>query len=389
MSVVPLERYRHAPELGPAPLFFSGGNGLRTLSGRLVELTHNSIHLVTPFDSGGSSAVLRNAFHMPAVGDLRNRLLALADPVGNGRPEIYDLLALRFPSDGDPEALRARLERMVAGSDPLVTAIPEPLRGVVRNHLGYFTGAMPPTFDLRGAAIGNLVLTGGYLSQERDLDAVLSLFSRLVNTRGIVRPIVDADLHLVADLCDGRRVAGQHRITGKNAPRLTSQIERLFLSESLDDPVPRRPRIGVDVARLIEHADLICYPIGSFHSSLLATLLPEGVADAVARSDAPKVYVPNPDGTDPEEDGLDLAAKVRRLLACLDTGSSQDVPPDRFLSHVIVDPTAIALPDETAHLLRELGIERVDTPLVTPERAPYYDDERLATTLLSLASERL
>ncbi|MFW6193265.1 MAG: 2-phospho-L-lactate transferase CofD family protein, partial [Gemmatimonadota bacterium] len=169
--------------------------------------------------------------------------------------------------------------------------------------------------------------------------------------------------------------------------RLTSPVEQLFLSASLDDPVPCRPRIGEHVARLIEHADLICYPVGSFHTSLLATLLPEGVADAVVRSDAPKVYVPNPDGTDPEEHGLDLSEKLRRLLACLDTGSSKEVAPTRFLSHVVVDPTTTALSDETCRLLRELGIELVDTRLVAPERAPYYDDERLATTLLSLTSE--
>ncbi|MDZ7778721.1 MAG: GAK system CofD-like protein [Gemmatimonadota bacterium] len=384
MTAVPLERYRHAPELGPAPLFFSGGNGLRTLSRHLVELTHNSIHLVTPFDSGGSSAELRRAFRMPAVGDLRNRLLALADPTTSGTRELHDLLAFRLPSEGEPEALNAHLARMVAGSDPLVAAIPEPLRGIVRNHLDYFVDAMPRTFDLRGAAIGNLVLTGGYLSQDRDLERVVHFFSRLVKTQGVVRPIVDADLHLAAELRDGRRVAGQHRITGKGAPPLTSPVERLFLTESLMRPAPHRVPIDKAVARLIEGADLICYPVGSFYSSLLATLLPDGVADAVVRSDAPKVYVPNPDGTDPEERGLDLRRKVLRLLACLDEGTSEHAAPARLVRYVVVDPEAVTLSDGTSHFLQDLGIELVDTRLLTPERAPYYDDERLAATILSL-----
>ncbi len=66
-------RYRKAPELGPRILFFSGGSALNGLCKALKHYTHNSTHLVTPFDSGGSSAELRNAFNMPSIGDLRSR----------------------------------------------------------------------------------------------------------------------------------------------------------------------------------------------------------------------------------------------------------------------------------------------------------------------------
>ena len=90
------ERALRAPDLGPKILFFSGGTALRRLSRRLVRYTHNSIHVITPFDSGGSSAVLRKAFGMPAVGDLRNRLMALADRSVQGNPEMFRLSAYRF-----------------------------------------------------------------------------------------------------------------------------------------------------------------------------------------------------------------------------------------------------------------------------------------------------
>ncbi|MEG6550492.1 2-phospho-L-lactate transferase CofD family protein, partial [Desulfocurvibacter africanus] len=76
---IKLARFLRAPELGPKVLFFTGGTALKALSRRIIDYTHNSIHLITPFDSGGSSAKLRAAFDMPAVGDLRNRLMALAD----------------------------------------------------------------------------------------------------------------------------------------------------------------------------------------------------------------------------------------------------------------------------------------------------------------------
>ena len=83
-----ISRYRKAPELGPKILFFSGGSALNGLSQELKNYTYNSIHLVTPFDSGGSSAKLRHAFDMPAIGDLRSRMMALADETITGHPEV-------------------------------------------------------------------------------------------------------------------------------------------------------------------------------------------------------------------------------------------------------------------------------------------------------------
>ena len=86
-----LARLARAPELGPNILFFSGGSALNPLCRVLVRYTHNSTHLITPFDSGGSSAALRKAFNMPAVGDLRNRMMALADRTVQGNPEVSRL----------------------------------------------------------------------------------------------------------------------------------------------------------------------------------------------------------------------------------------------------------------------------------------------------------
>lgn len=79
-------RAQSAPHLGPRILFFSGGSALNGISRRLKQYTFNSMHLITPFDSGGSSQTLRQAFDMPAVGDLRSRLMALADESVLGQP---------------------------------------------------------------------------------------------------------------------------------------------------------------------------------------------------------------------------------------------------------------------------------------------------------------
>jgi CofD-related protein of GAK system len=383
-DAVRLARYRHAPELGVRVLFFSGGGALRGLSRKLIEYTHNSVHLITPFDSGGSSAHLRRAFRMPAVGDLRNRLMALADTSVLGNPEIYDLFAFRFPEDGKPKALRRWLDEMVSGDEEQVEAVPEPLRSIVRRHIGFFRDAMPTSFDLRGAAIGNLVLAGGYLNQGRELDSVLYLFSQLVEVRGTVRPVVDLDLHLVARLTDGRRIVGQHLLTGREVQPLDCPIERVFLSRSRTNVREHRPDIPGSVERLIHDADLICYPIGSFYTSLIATLLPKGVSDAIAATDVPKVYVPNP-GHDSEEIGMGLVEKVATLQRYLREGAAGRVSDDQLLQMVLVDARATGIAKQTLQRVGRLGVEVIDGPLVTAQSHPYVDDGLLAEVLLSLA----
>ena len=295
-----LARYRRAPELGPRVLFFSGGSALRDVSGRLTEYTHNSIHLITPFDSGGSSAKLREAFGMISVGDLRNRLMALADTRLRGHPETYRLFGYRFALDEENEAHWSRLKRMVTGEDPLVDAIPNPMRSIICNHLAFFAGQAPAEFDLRGASVGNLILTGGYLNHGRDMDAVTFTFSKLVEARGLVRPVVDADCHLQATLEDGHVVTGQHRLTGKEVPPLTSPIVDLRLVETGDPERAVDVEIDKGTRRFVDTAELICFPFGSYYTSVLACLLPRGLGRAVAEAGCPKVFVPNCDA-DPEQ----------------------------------------------------------------------------------------
>jgi hypothetical protein len=72
-DMVRVDRCHRLPEYGPKIVFFSGGSAIFDLSSVLKNYTHNSVHLSTPFDSGGSSAKIRQAFNMLSVGDLRNR----------------------------------------------------------------------------------------------------------------------------------------------------------------------------------------------------------------------------------------------------------------------------------------------------------------------------
>jgi len=379
-----LARHRKVPELGPRMLFFSGGTALRELSRRLIEYTHNSVHLITPFDSGGSSAELRRAFRMPAVGDLRNRLLALADQTVHGQPEIFALFVYRFPTDAGQPELRRRLRRMVDGKDPRVAAVPDPMRKIIRSHLRFFREAMPERFDLRGANVGNLILTGGYLSQNRHIDPVIFLFSRLVVARGLVRPIATRHLQLAAELADGTRLVGQHRLTGKEVAPLDSPIRRLWLARSARRPAPVRLALREKVARQIRSADLVCYPPGSFYSSLVANLLVHGVGQAVAETPAPKVYVPNT-GADPEQVGLSLVGAVRALLKYLRAGCERRVRTADLLQYVLVDARRGPWRARDLAAVERLGVQVVDLPLISTASAPLIDSARLVDILISLA----
>jgi CofD-related protein of GAK system len=376
---------RRAPELGPRVLFFSGGTALRELSGTLIEYTANSIHLITPFDSGGSSAEFRRAFGMPAVGDLRNRIMALADRSITGNPAVFELFAHRLPKDAPQDELAAKLARLMSGDDPLIKRVPDPLRKIIRTHLRFFNERRPKDFDLRGASIGNCILAGGYFNYNRMLDPVIYLFMQLVAARGVVRPIVNADLHLACRLADGRVLIGQHRMTGKEAAPIDSPVAEMWLTASLDDPTPATVAIRDKTDKLIRQAEVICYPFGSFYSSLMANLLPQGVGDAVAAAPCPKVYIPNL-GHDPEQQGLSVAEQTRRLLAALESGCTRTCRREELLHFVFVDSRNgryDGLLDIAA--IRRLGVEVVDLPLAREDNPSQADSRKVAELLVSLA----
>ena len=381
---VRISRYHKAPELGPRILFFSGGTALNKTSRVLKNYTHNSIHMVTPFDSGGSSAKLRRAYAMPSIGDLRSRLMALADENITGQPEVYRLFTYRFPKHGNSKKMLRQLELMIDGKDPLVDAISNPMRRLIRNQLGYFYDTMPPDFDLRGASTGNLILAGGYINNHHHLDPIIFLFSKLADVLGTVRAVVNDNLHLGAHLADGSNVFGQHRLTGKEVPPLGSAVTKLFLSSQVDKHVPATATLRKKNRKLISQADRICYPPGSFYSSLVANLLPDGICEAIAACDSPKVYVPNL-GHDPEQIGMTANSAVQTLLDYLRGDASRDCQTGKLLNFVLIDSKRGRYQSPlSAGLMQELGIQVIDTRLVSRQSAPHYDAKLLVSALLSL-----
>ena len=381
---VKINRCLGAPEHGPRVLFFSGGSAINGLSQHITAYTHNSIHLITSFDSGGSSAALRQAFDMPGVGDLRQRLLALADQSAPNQRELCQLLQYRLPANKTHDALHRELREITSGQHELMCAIPSEVRRDITHQLETLCKQLPNNFDLRLASLGNLVLAGGYLASGKDMNASLKLFSALINIRGTVRAIVDDSLHLGVHLDNGHTFIGQHLLTGKEHPDISSPVSSIFLSQSPREPNPVTALVNRENSQLIAEANIICYAPGSFYSSLIANLLPDGVADAVGKAPCPKVFIPNL-GVDPEQLGMDFSATIQALIKQL-RQCSGDKPVSDLLNYVVIDSDRSRYPYELdLELLDSLGIELLELPLVTSQSAPYYDDERLAQVLLSLA----
>ncbi len=373
-------RYQRAPSLGPRLLFFSGGSALRDLAKEIIQYSHNTMHLITAFDSGGSSAEIRRVFNMISIGDLRNRLMALADQTIKGNPDIYHLFLYRFDKNAQQSDLIEQLKEIIAGNDPLIDPIAEPMKSLICNQLRFFFDRMPYGFNLRGANIGNLILAGGFLNNGERIDVVLFLFSKLVEVRGLVRPITEQAAELTVELEDGLIITGQRLITGKEVPPLTSPIRKIWLSDAAGKMID--VRISKDTEKLISKAELICYPMGSFYSSLIAALLPRGIGPAIAANQVPKIYIPNPN-YDPEQVNLSVVDQVRILLRTL--RREGPIMTTDLLNYVLIDSERGLYPGQCdLEQLQEMGLEIIDAPLISQDSSPYIDPQLLVTTLLSL-----
>ncbi len=171
---------------GPARRRASGGGtGLSALLRGLKEHTSNLTAVVTVADDGGSSGVLRTELGIPAVGDIRNCIVALAD----AEPLMGRLLQYRFP-----------------GPEP-TPAAPEPIPACRR-----FAARRRSRVGLGGHAVGNLLLAALVALEDGDFEEGVREMNRVLAVRGRVVPATGTVLSLHARLRDGTEVEGQSRI---------------------------------------------------------------------------------------------------------------------------------------------------------------------------------
>jgi CofD-related protein of GAK system len=409
---VRVDRSLRLPEFGPKLLFFSGGTAIKDLSTCLTDYTHNSVHLITPFDSGGSSAEIRRAFTMLSVGDLRNRLLSLSarESTARNNPQIIALFSHRLEKN-DPDMAEKEFVSIVLGQHPLTRAVRMPMRSILQNHLKWFAERMPEDFDLRGASIGNLIITGCFLEHDQDIVSVIYMISKFLGIKGFVRPLTGANLHIRTRYSDGREEVGQHLMNkgkDKSTSSTNNKIVDIDLVEFLDLEGERQESqtcyIDIVSSDLVASADLIVFPMGSFFASILVNLLPKGVGRAIVKRKCPKIYIPNT-GFDFEMNGYTLVECVQRIVdmiradhvPCDSETQLADplVPPIKdILSFVLLDTLhcdyAVEI-DKAA--IENLGVVVIDVPLVDASDLERCDGKstrlnpiKVAEVLISLAA---
>ena len=238
----------------PSIVVIGGGSGLSNMLRGLKLHTGKLTAIVTMADDGGSSGSLRNELGMPPPGDVRNCLQALA----NTEPTMEQLLGYRF-SEG----------------------------------------------VLRGQSLGNLFLaalndiSGSFYEAVRSLSEVLAITGRVL-------PVTTEDVRLMAHFDDGTEVVGESKITQhkKNTDRRITRVELL----------PANPPALDESIEAIENAELIILGPGSLYTSIIPNLLTKGVADAIANSDALKIYVLNVTTQDGETEMYTASDHVKALF---------------------------------------------------------------------------
>ena len=122
--------------------------------------------VVAVTDDGGSSGRLRKEFQVLPPGDIRNCIVALSDHTAL----LSRLFQFRFNGNG----------------------------------------------DLGGHSLGNLLLTA-LTSVQGDLLQAIRAASDVLAIRGTIYPATTQNVHLIADLADGRRVKGESNISRAEA----------------------------------------------------------------------------------------------------------------------------------------------------------------------------
>lgn len=232
-----------------------GGTGLSSVLRGVKRLDVGITAIVTVADDGGSTGRIRREFDIPAPGDIRNCIVALADD----ESMVSRLFQYRFDKAGS---------------------------------------------DLAGHSFGNLFITA--LTQiTGSFEQAVIESARVLAVRGRVLPSTLENVTLCAELVDGSVVYGESTISRNKPP-----INRVFLAPEL--PSGYEPALAA-----IMNADLVVLGPGSLYTSVLPNLLVDGIIQAIQSSRGKVVYVCNVATQPGETDHFGAAEHIEAILAYL------------------------------------------------------------------------
>jgi uncharacterized cofD-like protein len=309
-----------------------GGTGLPRVLAGLSGLARGggpSLDLaavVATTDDGGSSGELRRRYGVPSPGDIRNCLVALA---------------------GGPGSLSALFQHRFAGEG-----------------------------GLSGHTVGNVVLTA-LTQQLGDFGAAVRAAGELLDVRGRVLPATERSVELVATLDDGRVIRGESAIAAARG-----RVGRLALGGPAPAPVA--------ALRAVAEADLVVLGPGSLYSSIIATLLVDGMADALATCRGVRVLAVNLFTQPGETDGYGAADHVRAIErhagGVVDAAllHAEPLPPHLLASYAARESQPVKVDLDA---LRAMGVVPVEADLLAPGgETARHDPGRMAAALVALVA---
>lgn len=280
--------------------------------------------VVTVTDDGGSSGRLRREYSILPPGDIRNCMVALS----SDEALLSRLFQYRFP-----------------GSGP----------------------------GLAGHSFGNLFLAA-LTHITGDFPEAVRLSSNVLATQGRIFPSTAKNITLQATLDNGRVVVGETKIS-----RSRCRIRHIKLVPAVAQPLP-------EVVRAIREADLILLGPGSLYTSTIPNLLVRGVAEAISKSHARRVYIGNLMTQPGETTGYSTADHVRAIYEHAGKNLFHSVVLNQASApaHVLrryrkqgADPVDLSLGE-----LRTMGLQYVAGNLLQRGNVIRHDQRRLAKLIL-------
>ncbi len=302
-----------------------GGTGLSTLLRGLKHCDLGLTAIVTVADDGGSTGRIREQFDMPAPGDIRNCIAALADD----EALVTRLFQYRFDQGGSA---------------------------------------------LSGHSFGNLFITA--LTQVTgSFEQAVIESARVLAVRGRVLPSTLENVTLCAELVDGTTVRGESTISHNKPP-----IKRVFLAP--EEPDGYGPALSA-----ILNADLIVLGPGSLYTSVLPNLKVAGITEAIRWSAGRVAYVCNVATQPGETDHFAAADHIQTIVDHLGEGvldvalvNSNARPSSAIRPEWRVDPVTA---DNVGRIASRVRVVARD--VVSDGNPLRHDPNKLAAALLEIA----
>lgn len=282
--------------------------------------------VVTVSDDGGSSGRLREEFQVLPPGDIRNCIAALSEDT----TLLKRLFTYRFEGNG----------------------------------------------TLGGHSFGNLLLTA-LSALTGDFAQAVRVVGEVLAIKGTIYPSTRENVHIVAELSDGSIVQGESRISGSHLPIRSIRLE------------PERCRPLPETLEAIGAADLIVLGPGSLYTSIAPNLLVGGVAEAIRKSRARKVYVCNLMTQAGETGGFSASRHARALMEVAGDGLfdtmllNSRIPPADLVDKYGLEGAEVVEADDEG--LGGLGIDVIRRDLMSATDLVRHDPAALAREVLALA----